>query len=375
VGYALVLVLAALVGQERGAVVAVTGLLLFPSAFLADVGLRASGRLRPLAIGQTIRALGSAALVFGLIQGTGDVLRAACCAVAAEIVGVALPYYLHAREFGPARPRYRRRAWRVLAHRGAIAGLTRFGRVTLFGADLLALGWWVGPELGTYAAARRLLFGLVALGLVVPASVAPAIARAWAAGAPLAKALIDDTLMKLWALGLPASVGLALTADRWMPALFGAKYQAGGPWLALVAARLPWLLSASFDQAALVACRRETWVLDQILWLGLLALVLIPASVVWAGPWGVGWAALALEIAGAIGGWRRLARLGVAPPWHHHAGSAVAGCLVLMIVCRAMRGCPLVLIVATGAAAYGLTWRGLRKRESVHRWTQINTDN
>ena len=62
----------------------------------------------------------------------------------------------------------------VLARRGAIAGLIRFGRVSLYGADLLALGWWAGPELGAYAAARRLVFGLVALGLVVPAAVAPA---------------------------------------------------------------------------------------------------------------------------------------------------------------------------------------------------------
>ncbi len=54
--------------------------------------------------------------------------------------------------------------------------------MSLYGADLLALGWWAGAELGPYAAARRLVFGLVALGLVVPASVAPAIARALGGG-------------------------------------------------------------------------------------------------------------------------------------------------------------------------------------------------
>src|SRR5262249_21728538 len=122
-------------------------------------------------------------------------------------------------------------------------------------------------------------------------------------------------LGRLWAFSLPAAVGLALTADRWMPLLFGAGYRQGGPWLALVALRLPWLLSASFEQAALISCRRETWVLDQMIGLVALALLMIPLAVIVAGPWGVGWAALLIEVVAAIGGWRRLARLGLAPSW------------------------------------------------------------
>jgi O-antigen/teichoic acid export membrane protein len=255
----------------------------------------------------------------------------------------------------------------VLARRGLIAGLIRFGRVSLYGADLLALGWWAGPELGTYAAARRLVFGLVALGLVVPASVAPLIARGWAAGTRSARGLITDALGRIWVLSLPAAVGLALTADRWMPLLFGAGYQQGGPLLALVAARLPWLLTASFDQAALVSCRRETWVLDQMVGLLALAAVIIPLAVIWGGPWGVGWAALLIEVVGAIGGWRRLARLGVAPPWHHEAGAAVVGSLALAIVCIVGRAWPLWAVVPASAAAYALVWRAVPTRWMVRR--------
>ncbi|HMB08545.1 MAG TPA: oligosaccharide flippase family protein [Isosphaeraceae bacterium] len=362
VGYALVLAVAALVGPERGPVVAVAGLMLIPSAFVADVGLRASGRLGALALGQAVRSLGYAAVALGLVRGPGDVLRAAWCLVAAEGLGSIVPLAIHAAEHGLPRPRYRRRAWLVLAHRGAIAGLTRFGRVSLYGADLLALGGWAGVELGSYAAARRLVFGLVALGLVVPASVAPAIARAWAAGAPTARRLIAEALAALWALSLPASVGLALTADRWMPFLFGASYRRGGPWLALVAARLPWLLTASFDQAALVSCRREAWVLDQMLGLSVLAVAVVPLAAAWGGPWGVGWAALGIEVLGAVGGWRRLARLGVAPPWHHHADGAVAGCVVLAAVCAIGSHGPLWLVVLAGAAAYVATWRTIGGR-------------
>lgn len=365
VGYALVLAVAAMVGRDRGALVAVAGLMLFPSAFVADLGLRAAGRLRWLALAQVVRAVGYAAVVVGLVRGPADVSRAAWCLVLAEGLAAVIPLWIHTREHGFPRPRLRRRPAIVLARRGLIAGLIRFGRVSLYGADLLALGWWVGPELGTYAAARRLVFGLVALGLVIPASVAPMIARGWATGAPTARGLIADALGRTWTFGLPAALGLAMTADRWMPLLFGADYRQGGPWLALVAARLPWLLTASFAQAALVACRRESWVLDQMVGLTALAVCLIPLAVLWGGPWGVGWAALFIEVVAAIGGWRRLARLGVAPPWHRGAGRALVGCLALAIACHVARPWPLWAVTLAGATAYALAWQAIPARAMV----------
>jgi O-antigen/teichoic acid export membrane protein len=361
-GYLLVLVMAVLLGPTRGAVVMLAGLMLFPAVFVTDVGLRAACRLRWLALGQTVRAVGYVLVVLASVHGPADVLRAAACLVAAESLSVIVPLAIHTKEHGLPRVHLRRRAACVLARRGLIAGLIRFGRVTLYGADLLALGWWVGPELGTYAAARRLVFGLVALGLVVPASVAPLIARGWAEGTDTARRLITDALGRLWTFSLPVAVGLALTADRWMPFLFGASYQQGGPWLALVAARLPWLLTASFEQAALVSCRREAWVLDQMLGLLLLAVLIVPLAVVCGGPWGVGWAALVIEVAGAVGGWRRLARLGLAPTWNQMAGSAVAGSLALAPVGLAGRSWPLWAVTAAAAVVYGVTWRAVSAR-------------
>jgi O-antigen/teichoic acid export membrane protein len=231
------------------------------------------------------------------------------------VFGTIVPLACHVQRYGLPRPRYRRRAWLVLARRGAIAGLTRFGRVSLYGLDLLALGWCAGAELGPYAAARRLVFGFAGLGLVVPASVAPAIARGWASGADLARTLIEDSLVRLWALGVPATVVLIVVSSRWMPLLFGDGYRHGGPWLALIAARLPWLLTASFAQTALIACRRETWVLDQVISLLVLAVLIVPVAVVWQGPWGVGWAALVIEAIAAFGAWRMLGQLGLTPRW------------------------------------------------------------
>jgi O-antigen/teichoic acid export membrane protein len=249
----------------------------------------------------------------------------------------------------------------VLARRGLIAGLIRFGRVSLYGADLLALGWWVGPELGSYAAARRIVFGLVALGLVVPASVAPLIARGWAEGTHSARGLIAEALGRVWMFSLPAAVGLALTSDRWMPLLFGASYREGGPWL-------PWLLTASFAQAALISCRREAWVLDQMTGLVALAILIMPLAVLFAGPWGVGWAALLIELMAAHGGWRRLARLGLAPTWNQTAGGAIAGSLILVIVCVAGRALPLWAVTLGSGAAYVVTCRLATSQIIAHRF-------
>jgi O-antigen/teichoic acid export membrane protein len=354
-GYLLVLGVAALVGRERGAVIAVAGLLLFPSALVTDVGLRAAGRLRWLALSQAFRGVGYTLAVLGLVRGPADAFRAAWCLVLGECLVAVVPLVVHAAEYGLPRPRLRRRLAAILVRRGLVAGLIRFGRVTLYGADLLALGIWAGPDFGTYAAARRLVFGLVALGLVVPASVAPMIARGWAEGARTARDQIGEALQRLWMIGLPASLGLALTADRWMPMLFGAGYQQGGPWLALIAARLPWLLTASFDQSALVACRRENWVLDQMFGLIVLAAMVVPLAAYLGGPWGVGWAALTIEVVAAVGGWRLLARLGVAPDWHHGAGPAVVASVAMAIVCQVLRPWPLWTVVLAAGVTYVVT--------------------
>ena len=49
-------------------------------------------------------------------------------------------------------------------------------------------------------------------------------------------------------ISLPAALGLGLTADRWMPLLFGAAVR--GRSLARLDRAAPRLLTASFDQSA-----------------------------------------------------------------------------------------------------------------------------
>ena len=359
VGLAAVLVLAWTSGLDRGRVVLVAGLVLIPSAMASDIGLRATGRFGGLAMAQGVRAIGLAAGVGWLVAGHDHAAVAAGCVVAAESASSAVLLCWHGREHGWIRPRFRRRAWAILAKRGAVAGASRFGRVTLYAADVLILGSLAGSNLGPYAAARRVAFALLALGLVVPSAVAPRIARAWASGTGEARTVIETTCSGLLAMALPATVGLMLTADRWMPFLLGEAFREGGPWLALVAARLPFVLASNLQQTALIACRREKWTLALIGGMvGLGAVVIPPLAMAW-GAWGVGLALLGVEVAGALGGWFALHRLGIAPAWHHASGPSVAGCVGLAAVCLVGREWPLGGVVIVGAIVYGLIWWGV----------------
>jgi len=335
-------------GSGRGMVVAVAGLVLIPSALASDVGLRASGRFGALALAQVARSAGLAAGVWWLVGGPESAAVAAGCVAGAEVASSAVLLAFH----GPIRPRFRRRAWAALARRGAVAGATRFGRVSLYAADVLALGWWAGPGLGPYAAARRVAFALLALGLVVPSAVAPRIARAWAEGSGEAREVIGRTIAGLMAAALPATVGLMATADRWMPRLFGDDFREGGPWLALVAARLPFVLASNVQQAALIACRREVWAFWLVAAMAILGMASIPPLAAIGGPWGVGMAALGVESAGAVGGWFALRRLGLAPAWHHASGPAALGSVGVAGACWLGRGWPLGVVVVAGMGTY-----------------------
>ena len=357
VGLLVVLLLAAGSGAGQGGPLALAGLTLLASAFAADVGPRARGELGWVAFAQTARAFGFVSSTFLLVRGPGDVLPAAGCLALGEGVGALVFLARHAAEFGAPRPRFRRRAGLVLARRGLVAGLTRFGRVTLYGADLLLLGYGLGGATGEYAAARRVVYALLALGIVVPSALGPGIGRAWAAGPDEARRAIGRAIGLLWSASLPAAVGLGLTADRWMPALFGPDYRDGGAWLALVAARLPWTLAAAFAQAALVACRREGGSLRLVAAQLAFGAVAMPVGLWVSGVTGVGRAAIGVELFGAVYGWVLLARLGVATPWAEQVGRPLVGCLGLFAGWRFAASAPLVVVVAASGLGYLAAWR------------------
>ena len=342
-------------------VLAVAGLIFASSALATDAAPRALGRLGVVAAAQGLRAIGYALAAWALVAGPGHVARAAWCSAGAEGLATLSLWAWHVRRFGWPRPRFRRRAWVVFARRGMVASVSRFARVSLYGADVLALGWCAGTALGPYAAARRVVFAIVALGLVVPAAVAPSIARAWAEGREAARRIVERTLGGLMLAATPAAIGLACTSWRWMPRLFGDDYRAGGLWLALIAARLPFLLFASSVQTASLACRREGRGLALVLGMLAIATILVPSSALRAGPLGVGLSMLAIEAGGAFAGAWMLGALGIAPDWGSWGRTIGLGAVALVVACWASRQCPLAVECGAGASAYLLALAASRR--------------
>lgn len=361
----LLIVTAMRVGGRLDPVVVVAGLALFATSGAADVGPRASGRLGWVAMGQGVRGLGLLVAVVLLVRGPADAVRAACCLVLAECLAAAVVLIDHARSHTWPRPSLRRRASLILAHRGAVAGLARFGRVSLYAVDILVVGLCFSMnDVGTYGAARRLVFAVISLGLVVPASLTPLLGRAWAEGLLPARSRLSEMLAWVWSLGLPAAVGLGLTAGALMPGLFGDHYRDGGRLLALIAARLPWLLLASVAQAALVACRREDLSLRLIGLQLSLAAVVYPCGLVFAGLEGVGWSAIVVELAGAVAGWSLLRKLGVAPDWRDPLIAPFIGSLGMAVACRTGQG-SLGWVCVKGASVYAILWWLVHRRRST----------
>jgi O-antigen/teichoic acid export membrane protein len=301
-----------------------------------------------------------------LVVGKKDVLMASACVVMAEIASTFLLLMIYRSEHGLIRPRFRQQAWAILARRGAIAGATRFARVSLYAADLLILGSLAtSANLGPYAAARRVAFALLALGLVVPSAVAPWIAKAWASGSNQTRNLLELVFERMFLVVVPATLGLMLTADRWMPWLFGEGFAEGGPWLALIAARIPFVLASNLEQSALIACRLEGRALRLMLGMVASSLVVIPSLAVLQGTWGVAWGVLAVEIVGALAGWVALSRLNVAPRWTHSMTSAIVGSVAMATVCGIGTRWPLPCVVIAGVGVYAIVLILLLRTRSV----------
>ncbi|HWE38832.1 MAG TPA: methyltransferase domain-containing protein, partial [Isosphaeraceae bacterium] len=263
------------VGPE---VVAASGLVLLTSALVADVGPRARNELPLLAVAQVARAVGLVGFVTLMVNAPDDLVRAAVAPGVAEGL-VALLFAVRAvRTDGWPLPRWSARAAGVFSRRAAVAGLMRFVRVGLYAADAIALGFALGPALasGAYAVSRRVVFALVAVGVVVPTLLAPALARARSRGRAEASAEVGRGLGLLLGLFVPAALGLMLIADRVLPSLFGPVYRDGSGLLALVAARLPVLLAATWLGSALVALGTAREALRATALAGLAALVALP---------------------------------------------------------------------------------------------------
>jgi O-antigen/teichoic acid export membrane protein len=354
IGLVAILLFAWLSGPSQCWPVAVAGLILIPSALAADVGVRAESRLGSLAMIQVIRITLLALGVTVFVQGQGDLLGALACLFVAESATTITFLVIHGKSYNSIQPRLRWKALKVLASRGSLAGATRFLRVSLYAIDLMILANLApSPDLGPYAAARRVCFALLALGLVVPAALGPRIAVEWTRGVDATRSLLVNSCEIMFTLALPATLGLICNSDRWLVTLFGDSFRDGGPWLALIAARIPFVLASNLHQSALVACRRELWALGLMSGMVAVGLIAVPLLALRCGTTGATWGVLAIEAGGAVAGWLALRRLEIAPIWHHSNAPTLVGCLGLFLICSVGQGWPLGILVPAAASVYG----------------------
>lgn len=307
-GMALAIGLGLVWGGPLGILIPLATLTLVPSALALDVVLRAQNRLGAIAFGSLVR-LGWLAVVGWLW--VGDPIRAIVVGILAESAGALVVGTAHVAAFGFPRPRLPLRAVGVVLRLGLTAGITRLLRVGLYGIDLLVLAWMLGPtDTGPYAAARRIVFGLIAVGLVVPTVVLPRIARAAREGPSAVRRIVFEIGWPLTGLSMIGALALALTSHELLPIVFGASYRGSGAGMFWLAARIPALLLATLLQAALIACRKESEALGVVGRQTLLAALTYPPTAIWFGVEGVALAALGCETFGALVGWRALDRDG-----------------------------------------------------------------
>ena len=340
----------------RSAPLLAAAMVLIPSALVADVGPRArveSGFLAGLGL---LRAVGVMAAIVTLVNRPDDLPRAAIAPALGESLVAAACLVRALRAGHRPRPRFRKRAAIVVSRRATMAGGTRFLRVGLYGADAMALGLISGAAVGTYAAGRRLTFALVAVGIVVPSLLAPALARAWKAGRDRASAEVGRGASILLGLFVPASIGLILTADRVLPWLFGPDYGDGSAGLVPIAIRLPLLLLATWFQAALVAIGREGRALSATAIVAGLAAIVLPLAAIGWGTLGIGWTVLGVEAIAAGSGYLSLRRAGVEPIGGLDLRPIAVGCLAMGLVVAATRSGPFPIVCLAGALAYGAAW-------------------
>ena len=341
-----------LAGSPSLPVFAVGIILLVPSALSLDVAPRALCEYRTIAVIQTLRSVGLAIAVLLLVREPGNSVAAVGCAALAESLSALAWLIVHVHRFGfPSRLHVR--VARVLLGRGTIASLGRFGRVFLYAADILFLGWMLSPEeIGPYAAARRLAFAVAAIGVAVPTAFAPVIATAWAEGAARASEALGGTVRRVLGLSIPASLGLSLTARGWMSALFGTSFEAGSISLALFAARLPVLMLAATTGAALVAVRRESEGLRIVAVTVLFAVVALPIAILRFGLTGAASTMIVAEGLAAGLGWAELHRMGAAPRVPPLAVADLCGTGAMVGVVIVGAGLPVALLSASGAAGF-----------------------
>lgn len=351
----LALVGLAFLPQPDGAILAVHGLALLAVGIGTRWVLVGLDRTRAAALATTAGQALLALLVLLLVRGPGDVVVLPTAQMAGDILAAALCLLALGRGFWSQAVRVDWSALRPLLPRAwSLVGSALLG-IAIYNADFLFLRVLHGPAaVGYYASGYTLVTFFLNLGVAYNLSLLPSLTR-------LREARADQldqyhrSLVQVFAVSLPLSLGGALLAGPIVALLFGVGFAPAAAPFALLIWCIPLNLLRDVSLMGLLSAEGEHWVFRITLWAAVLNLVLNILLIPRYGLSGAAAATVATE------GFRMLFAVVVARTWGFRlpgprrfarplaAGAAMAAALLLLRPPTVWLGVPLGGVVYLAA--------------------------
>jgi O-antigen/teichoic acid export membrane protein len=347
-------------GDTERTLLALYGLMLFTTAVGIDYVFRGLEKVGVVAISLCLRTAIYAAGVWFWVGDASRIVWVPAWLAVGEAVGIGFVWGHYVRSNGWPRPMPGRRFLGVFLRRGKPVLLIQLAQTMLSSVDLMVVGLlctW--GEIGQFGAPHRMVTAVLTFGLIFQQVVFPTLARSWRETPDDGRRSLD-ALVRVLALGLlPIAVGTTILAKPLVRLLFPAEYASAATLLAVGIWRAPLLTLAFLYQTTLIALNREAvWVrllVTAAIVSGPLVGILLAAFGLPGAASAVGLIALGLVAAGHA----CLAREGRAPAWHHHLARPIAASIVMVAACLALKDVHVLLAVAGGAVAYGVSLAAL----------------
>ncbi len=330
------------------------GLMLWTTAVGVDFVYRGLERMGLIAVSLLVRTSVYAVGALIWVTSPDRIVWVPVWLIAGEALGIGLVWACYLKEFGPPRPTlHGTRALRTILRRGRPVYLIQISQAIIGSADLLVVGvlsQWA--DVGLYGAPHRMVAAILTFGVIFRQVVFPSLARSWRSTSVDARMALDNMVRALMLAFIPIAVGATVLADPLIRFLLSSEYAGAGVLLALGVWRVPLLTLAFLYQSALIALNREDMGVRMLI---IAAAVVGPLTAVLRICAGLEGAAIGMLLVGAgllVAGYRRLALVGRAPAWHHHAARPLLASLAMVPVCLLLAEWNVVLAVAGGAAVY-----------------------
>jgi PST family polysaccharide transporter len=273
------------------------GLSLWAAPFLLQWVFQGHDRMHLVAIAQVIRQTVFAAMVFAFVRGAENLLMVAWAEVAGVASAAAFCLLAYRRNFRNS-PRSHLGSSPSLLREGVPIGLSQmFWVVKMFGGTLILGLIAPAQSVGLFAGAQRVLIAAHAFVWLYFFNLLPSMSRTWKADADQFGRLIDRSMRAVLWVGAGVALIWILLAGQSISIVYGSRFLAAGPVLALFAlVCMMALISGHYRFGLIAAGQQDIEMLTSMLG-AIVAVVAIPLGYF---RWGLTGAALAIVFAEAV---------------------------------------------------------------------------